>query len=245
MKMGYVAAAIGGAALGFVVGYFVKAKQDENYIHQEIQKGRKQFDESTQRVIALFDEAQERQMQQKAKQEYEDIPESHIEPAPPPEGVRYFTERETVDDYLNRIHDNGYDDPGSYGNGGDTPLRDDEYRNSMGETKAEEMERRVNAKPYRMDSQNYGQITEHELVGFTLYTDGVLCNDDDEEIFNAEDIVGMTVGDLMDLMAVIPDGEEKVLYFRNERYQLDIEIVDGEITYAESLGEGGEGVNNP
>lgn len=242
MKIGYVIAAIGGAAAGFLVGYLFKEKKDEEYIHREIAKGRKQFDESTRKVVELFEEAEERMQKREAEVEkMVDIPEDrdYVEPAPPPEGAR-FTDKESVNDYLNRIHDNEYDDP-AVGNGSDH--RDDEYRNSMGETKAEEMERRVNAKPYRMSSQNFGQIPEHELVGFTLYTDGILTDDNNERIYDSTDMTGMTIGDLMDLMNVIPDGEEKVLYFRNEKYQLDIEIIDAEETYAESLGEGGQGVN--
>lgn len=246
MKMGYILAAIGGAAGGFFAGYLLRAKKDEQYIHDEITKARQRLDASTKRVVDLFDKAEKRQQEvtEKSKDFAEEYTRRDLEPAPPPEGPR-FTDKETIDDYLNRIHDNGYDDPGRYDSGNDSAPRNNEYRNSMGETKEEEMERRVNAKPYRMSSQNYGQIMEHELVGFTLYSDGILTDDNNERIYDSNDMTGMSIADLMDLMSVIPDGEEKVLYFRNEKYQLDIEIIDAEQTYAESLGEGGEGVNNP
>lgn len=232
--LGYILVGVGSAAIGFAAGYLIKKRKDEQYIHEQIVESRKSVEAAAERILNQFDEQGERILK---KREEEQATDAYIPQEPVEKKMidKTFTDTENIDDYLTRIHGLGYDDPDSYNssrNDGD----DAEYRNGLGETKAEEMERRMNSQPYRMENQNFGQFPDHELIGFTLYSDGILADDGNNRIYDSRELTGVSIADLMDMMRVIPEDEEKVLFFRNEKRQLDIEIISADETYSESIG---------
>lgn len=216
MNVKYIISAAAGAVAGFVGGYFFCSKRKEDYIHREIQDALK--------VAADHME--------KTGRPNPEIPRGEILGKQPEADsickipVSNKERSETLDDYLKRIHAEDYIQPE------DMEQLPDNYINARGENKQEEMERRTNAKPGRIAKEDFGQAPDHELVGFTLYSDGALCDDADEPVTDAENTIGCTIADLIDMFKI---EEEKVLYFRNERTQLDIEITEDLRKYADIL----------
>ncbi len=221
MNPKYIMCTVSGMALGFISGYLFCSKRKEEYIHREIQD-----------ALRVAAEHMEKTGRPNPENPRVDVSENKLQgsraAAPVIDNPMPEEMHETLNDYLKRVHAEDYIQPE------DMQQLPDTYINIRGENKQQEMERRMNAKPGRIDKREFGQAPDHELVGFTLYSDGTLCDDADETVQNVESTIGCTVADLIDIFRV---EDAEVLYFRNERTQLDIEITEDARKYEDVLKE--------
>lgn len=76
-------------------------------------------------------------------------------------------------------------------------------------------------KPYVIPTDTYGSMDEYDLVGYTLFADGILADENDEKIEEDEidDIVGL------DAITQLCESGEEIIHVRNDRLKLDYEIV--------------------
>lgn len=79
-------------------------------------------------------------------------------------------------------------------------------------------------KPYVISPDEYGEYEDddesnYDLISLSYYSDGVLADDDDDVIENADDIVGK------DFESHFGEYEEDSVYIRNDRLKCDYEIL--------------------
>ena len=79
-------------------------------------------------------------------------------------------------------------------------------------------------KPYVISPDEYGEYEDddesnYDLISLSYYSDGVLADDDDDVIENADDIVGKDFADHFG------EYEEDSVYIRNDRLKCDYEIL--------------------
>lgn len=209
-----------GAVAGFFGGFAYCRQKNDQYIHEQIADGIAEMYGNFDKVSAQFGE--DRKAEKKPEPQYE------MEEEEPFDYSSQYVRKEGLNDYLQRVHAEQYIEPSKLS---ELP---DSYRNIRGENKKEEMKRRANAKPYQIMREDFGRPPDHEIVGFELYSDGVLCDDANDIIDDPEDTIGCSIADLMDMIAIV---EDKTLHFRNERTQLDIEVTWNEKTHAQLLEE--------
>ena len=85
----------------------------------------------------------------------------------------------------------------------------------------------LNEVPYSIPPEDFGDYVDYEPTTLYYYADGVLADEDDNEI---EDPVAMVGDDFMDHYG---EYEEDCVYVRNDRYRRDYEILRSEKTFAE------------
>lgn len=217
--MRYISAAILGGVAGFFIGYAYCSKRKEDYIHDQIMETRQYLDSVTEKL--LEEDAKKSQVENSEKESKPYVNYSGSEQVED-------DSTPTLNEYLNRIHAEEYKSMDD--------LKDevDTYRNIRGETRDQELARRNNAKPIQITAEEFGQPEDHELVAFTLYADGTLTGDANEPLEDPYGMIGCSVADLIDLMNL---ATEKILYFRNEKYQLEIEVSWDPRSYSDILKE--------
>lgn len=93
-----------------------------------------------------------------------------------------------------------------------------------------EQEEDLNVGPVEfIDENEYGEDEEYDLITLTYYADGVLADDDDEEVEDFIEKVGNFTTHF---------DNSDVVYVKNDDYKAYYEIVRDERTYAEVTGEG-------
>lgn len=72
--------------------------------------------------------------------------------------------------------------------------------------------------PYIITPEEYGEKSDYEMSSLTLYEDGVLCDENDEEISDIEDFLGTT----LEYFGIYDDN---ALFVRNDSKKHDYEII--------------------
>ena len=80
-----------------------------------------------------------------------------------------------------------------------------------------------------IDDDEFGEEDEYDLITLTYYSDGVLADEDDEEVEDFIEKVGNFTTHF---------GNSDVVYVRNDDYKAYYEIIRDERSYAEVTGEG-------
>lgn len=72
--------------------------------------------------------------------------------------------------------------------------------------------------PYVITPDQYGENPDYEMTSLTLYSDGVLCDENDEEITDIENLLGNTL-ETFDIF------DDDSLFVRNDSRKQDYEII--------------------
>ena len=83
--------------------------------------------------------------------------------------------------------------------------------------------------PYVISPEEYGEIEDYTLIGFTYYADCVLTDENNEIVEDVDACVGW------DSLKHFGDYEEDSVHVRNDRLRCDYEILRHEQTYSEVL----------
>ena len=83
--------------------------------------------------------------------------------------------------------------------------------------------------PYVISPEEYGDIEDYTLLGFTYYADCVLTDENNEIVEDADECVGW------ESLKHFGDYEEDSVHVRNDRLRCDYEILRNEQTYSEVL----------
>lgn len=96
-------------------------------------------------------------------------------------------------------------------------------------TEHEEVSKVDPEKPYIIRPDEFGEIDDYELISLTYYSDGVLADDDDEEIEDEEvdEVVGADFADHFG------EYEDDRILVRNDRLKCDYEICFDQRKYSE------------
>lgn len=126
--------------------------------------------------------------------------------------VEEFSEREAEltkaledvhkDDYKNITSNLGYMD----------------YTNTNAEEKVKDEEDDIDA-PYVITPEEFGMKDDYTCIGLTYYADGVLTDDGDEPIYDADDIIGE------DTLTRFDEYADDAVYVRNDKLKNDYEIL--------------------
>jgi len=76
----------------------------------------------------------------------------------------------------------------------------------------------IHDKPYKIRGDEFSQFSDYSAVELTLYSDGVLADDRDEIVENAEELLGDNFRELFD------EGEDE-LFIRNDLRCCDYDII--------------------
>jgi hypothetical protein len=85
--------------------------------------------------------------------------------------------------------------------------------------------------PYVISPEEFGDFYDYETISLTYYSDGVLADDNDEEIDNVEEIVGS------EALESFGEYEDDSVYVRNDRLKCDYEILLSHRLYSEIVEE--------
>lgn len=134
---------------------------------------------------------------------------------PKTEEVEVTNETDTAEKYTDILTDEGY-----------TNYSDTEKGvNQMATKKIE---------PYIIPPEDFGELDEYETISLTYYADGVLTDDYDEIVENADDVVGPDFADHFG------EYEDDSVFVRNDRLKADYEILYDVRKYSElDKNEGG------
>lgn len=83
-----------------------------------------------------------------------------------------------------------------------------------------------NGKPHVISPEDFGEFEDYGRISLTLYSDGVLADENDEQIFDIED----TVGDAPDHFG---EYEDDSVFVRNDERKCDYEILLDERAYTD------------
>ena len=98
-------------------------------------------------------------------------------------------------------------------------VKDEGY--SSGATEDEKPVKKSNDKPpYVISSDDFGTIDDYEQIGLTLYSDGVLADEDDEVVEDVEKTIGTHKPSELEAFL---NGDS--LFIRNETLKADYEIL--------------------
>ena len=87
----------------------------------------------------------------------------------------------------------------------------------------------VNDKPYVISPEEFGELEGYERISLTYYADGILTDENDEEVDDIDEIVG--TGSLKHF----GEYEEDSVFVRNDRLKCDYEILLDQRPYADAL----------
>ena len=88
--------------------------------------------------------------------------------------------------------------------------------------------------PYVIAPEHFGEYDDYETQSLTLYNDGYLTDDDDNEIIDIADVVGE---DFKEHIGVF---EDDAVHIRNEKYKTDFEVLVVERNFNEEAPGDGE-----
>ena len=92
-------------------------------------------------------------------------------------------------------------------------------------------EKKNEKKPYEIQFDEYGEIEDYEAITLYYYSDGVVADENDEEVEYPEMLIGEGYEEYFET-----SGEDS-LYIRNEHISSDYEVLRSAKTYAEAIGE--------
>ena len=95
-------------------------------------------------------------------------------------------------------------------------------------TKHEEKKEEKVDKPYVISPEEFGEFDEYEKIGLIYYADGVLADEDNELVDDADDIVGE------DSLNHFGEYEEDTVFVRNDRLKCDYEIMRDERSFSDT-----------
>lgn len=84
-------------------------------------------------------------------------------------------------------------------------------------------------KPYVISPDEFGEIDEYETISLTLYSDGVLADDQGNAIDDVEETVGK------DSLNHFGEYEEDSVFVRNDERRCDYEILADDLTYEDAM----------
>lgn len=96
------------------------------------------------------------------------------------------------------------------------------------EQKVKKEEEKVE-KPYVISPDEFGEIDEYETISLTLYSDGVLADDQGNAIDDVEETVGK------DSLNHFGEYEEDSVFVRNDERRCDYEILADDLTYEDAM----------
>ena len=107
------------------------------------------------------------------------------------------------------------------------------YRDAVNNNEAEPQKRapkiQESDEPYIITADDYGDMQEYETIELTFYAgDGVVSDDQDEEIDDPTDIIGI------EAYRSLESGEYDAVYVRNDKRKCDYEIVVDHRDYYDS-----------
>lgn len=88
-------------------------------------------------------------------------------------------------------------------------------------------EKDMSDKPYVIFPEEFGEFDDYEKISLTYYADRVLADENDEEIDNVEECVGM------ESLNHFGDYEDDSVFVRNDRLKCDYEILLDQRNYAD------------
>lgn len=83
--------------------------------------------------------------------------------------------------------------------------------------------------PYIISPDEYGESQEYEQIELTYYSDGVLADDENDRIWNVEEVIGENALDSFG------EYEEDAVYVRNEKFMCEYAILRDYRPYSEVL----------
>lgn len=104
-------------------------------------------------------------------------------------------------------------------------------REQYNETAAKNVPERDTEHPYIIYPDEYGCIEEYDTLPLTYYEDGVLADDDDNIVYEVDELVGR------ESLDHIGEFEENVIHVRNDKKRCDYEITTSLRTYSEVIGD--------
>ncbi len=117
-----------------------------------------------------------------------------------------------IDEYARILREEGY----SRGNGGEPRTKEDK---NMGQQKA-----------YVIPPDEFGGFPDYERISLTYYADGILADDNDETIEDAEEIVG-------DALKHFGEYEEDAVFVRCDGRRCDYEIALDQRNFIDVVGD--------
>lgn len=147
------------------------------------------------------------------------------------EGVEeiHIPEKPDIMEYAAKLKEEGYMDYST--NGKDEQKEKEEekepYTSDMDGYSYDE-------EPYVITPEHFGEYDDYETQILTLYNDGYLVDDDDNEIVDIADVVGE------DFKEHIGDFEDDAVHIRNEKYKTDFEVLVVERNFNEEAPVDGE-----
>lgn len=82
-------------------------------------------------------------------------------------------------------------------------------------------------KPYVISPEEFGEFEEYEKISLTYYSDGVLADENDEEINDVDEIVGEKS------LTHFGEYEDDSVFVRNDRLKCDYEILLDQRNYSD------------
>lgn len=85
----------------------------------------------------------------------------------------------------------------------------------------------IKAAPYRISPDVFGELDSYDRISLTYYSDGVLADENDAVVENADDIVGH------DFFNGFGEYEDDSVYVRNDSLKTDYEILADQRRYSD------------
>lgn len=85
--------------------------------------------------------------------------------------------------------------------------------------------------PYVVSPDDFGEDEEYEIINLTYYSDGVLADENDEEVDNVDETVGL------DSLDTFGRFEDDSVHVKNERLKCYYEILRDERNYEDIMAE--------
>lgn len=89
--------------------------------------------------------------------------------------------------------------------------------------------------PHIITPEEFGELDEYERISLTYYSDGVLADDDNRAMSDAEIEYAVGKKSLKRFAELDEDSEEDAVYVRNDHLKVDYEIIRDLMTYEEIL----------
>lgn len=151
-------------------------------------------------------------------------------------------EKPPVEELKKVVKDAGYDvtDPTQNGEVAVAPVPEPETRNVFEDTAVDpqedwdyeaELAQRSPEKPYVIHIDEYGEQEGHEEMSLTWYADDVLSDQQDKLVDDPNRVVGMENLDKFGHGS----NDSTIVYIRNEKLGVDIEVSKSDHTYAQAV----------
>lgn len=88
---------------------------------------------------------------------------------------------------------------------------------------------RGSGEPYVIAPDEYGENPDYEQIELTLYSDGVLTDDENDIIYNVEEIIGTSA------LNTFGEYEDDAVYVRNDKFRCEYAILKDYRSYSEVM----------